>query len=73
MTFEELTNYFDNKQLPAQLRLDRAAVQSNLAEQIKYLLQNMEREPQNWRHEDKLTRIVKALEHPYDGPGIPRF
>lgn len=72
MSFDELNNYFTATELPAELRLDRATTQLNVAEYVKQLLNNMELYPENWRHKHQLLRIKNSLENPYDGPGIPR-
>jgi len=73
MTTEELSAYFENIVFPEQLRLDRACTQLNTADNVKRLLENMKRQPENWRHEHQLMRIKNALENPYNGPEIPRF
>lgn len=73
MTAEGFSAYFENIDLPQQLRLDRACTQFNVAERVKRLLENMVRQPENWRHGHELMRIKNALENPYSGPEVPRF
>lgn len=73
MTVDELSAYFQQYTLPKVLRLDRATHQQNVEEQVAQLLDNMRRQPENWRHEHQLLRIKNALEHPFDGQEIPRF
>jgi hypothetical protein len=73
MTFEELNTYFNTISLPEELRLDRASMQSNVPERVKQLQNNMQKDPENWRHKHQLLRIKNAIENPYDGPGIPRY
>lgn len=72
MSFDELNDYFSTATLPEELRLDRASTQLHVADFVKQLLTNMQLHPDNWRHKHQLLRIKNALEHPYDGPGIPK-
>jgi hypothetical protein len=73
MTDPELIAYFDNKELPKVLRLDRATTQHEVAEAVKRNIENIKADPNDHRSRHRLTRIMEAVEHPYDGPEIPRL
>lgn len=73
MTDQELTAYFDNRELPKILRIDRATTQHDVAEAVKRNMENILANPQDHRSRRRLVDIVQALETPYSGPEKPRF
>ena len=73
MTDEELILYFEHAALPDSLRLDRATTQNNVAKAVSSNLELMKADPKDHRCRHRLNRIAAAMEHPYDGPEIPRF
>ena len=73
MTDQELIAYFDNKELPLTLRLDRATTQFEVKDAVQRNIDNIIANPNDHRSRHRLTRIMEALEHPYDGPEIPRL
>ena len=73
MTDEELIAYFESAGLPETLRLDRATTQLNVQQAVKRNLESMMDDPKDHRSRHRLRRIAEAIEHPYDGPAIPRF
>ena len=72
MTDEELIAYFEHAKLPETLRIDRATTQTNVAEAVKNNLDQMKADQKIFRCRQRLERIAHAIEHPYDGPDIPR-
>ena len=73
MTDQELIAYFDNKELPQILRIDRATTQFDVAEAVKRNIENILANPQDHRSRRRLVNIMDALETPYSGPEKPRF
>jgi hypothetical protein len=73
MTDQELFAYFDNKELPQSLRIDRATTQHEVAEAVRRNVENIRAAPQDHRSRNRLVDIMKALETPYSGPELPRF
>ena len=73
MTDEELIAYFEHAKLPDTLRLNRATTQLNVAEIVERNLAVMAANPKDMRCRYRLMDIANAMEHPYDGPEIPRF
>jgi hypothetical protein len=73
MTDQELIAYFDKKELPLTLRLDRATTQFEVKDTVQRNIENVKANPNDHRSRHRLTRIMEALEHPYDGPEIPRL
>lgn len=73
MTDQELFAYFDNKELPLTLRLDRATTQFEVKDAVQRNIENIKGNPNDHRSRQRLNRIMEALEHPYDGPEIPRL
>jgi hypothetical protein len=73
MTDPELIAYFDNKELPQTLRIDRANTQLEVKDAVVRNIENIKGNPQDHRSRHRLTQIMEALESPYDGPGIPKL
>ncbi len=71
MTDQELIAYFDNKEMPSTLRLDRATTQFEVKDAVQRNIDNITANPNDHHSRHRLTRIMEALEHPYDGPEIP--
>ena len=65
--------YFDNVILPEKLRIDRATTQFDVKDAVERNIEAIRIIPNDGRARHRLTRIMNALENPYDGPGIPRF
>jgi predicted component of type VI protein secretion system len=66
MTNEELIAYFENKELPEKLRINRAVTQYEVKEAVQRNIENIN----DSRAKHRLTDIMNALDHPYDGPEI---
>jgi hypothetical protein len=73
MTDAELIAYFENKELPKILRLDRASTQFEVKEAVQRNIELLLANAQDHRARHRLTGIMNALENPYDGPEIPRL
>ena len=73
MTDEELIAYFEHADLPDSIRLDMATTQYNVKAAVDQNLEAMRADPKDMRSRHRLRRIANAIEHPYDGPEIPRF
>jgi predicted component of type VI protein secretion system len=73
MTPQELITYFENKELPELLRLDRASTQHNVKESVLRNIETMLLDTDGGRAKHRLTLIMNALETPYDGRGIPKL
>lgn len=73
MNVQELTAYFENKELPVTLRLDRACTQHDVNEAVQRNIERMKANTDDWRAKHKLEQIRNALETPYDGPEIPKL
>lgn len=73
MSPQELIAYFENKKLPAVLRLDRASTQHDVAAAVSRNIERMGTNANDWRAKHKLEQIRNALETPYDGPEIPKL
>jgi len=71
MTEQELVAYFENKELPESLRLDRASTQYEVEVAVARNMETMLSNPKDTGAKHRLTQIKNALETPYDGPGIP--
>ncbi len=71
MTNEELIAYFKDKELPQTLRINRAITQHDVKEAVQRNIGMLITDPGDHRAKHRLTEIMKALETPYDGPGIP--
>jgi hypothetical protein len=71
MTEQELIDYFKTADLPESLRIDRATTQFEVKEAVARNIETMRTDLKNTGAKHRLERIVNALEHPYDGPGIP--
>ncbi|WP_419699080.1 DUF6965 family protein [Mucilaginibacter sp. NFX135] len=72
MTDEEIIDYFKTAVLPDTLRLDRACTQHEVKEYVPRNIEMMLSNPKNDGARHRLLQIIHALEHPYDGPEIPR-
>ncbi|WP_426671904.1 DUF6965 family protein [Mucilaginibacter sp. McL0603] len=73
MTDQELIAYFDKKELPQILRIDRATTQYEVKDAVQRNIENIRASPQDHRSRRRLVNIMDALETPYSGPEIPRF
>jgi hypothetical protein len=73
MTNVEIIAYFKDKSLPEFLRLDRATTQHEVREAVARNVTNILADPQDHRSRHRLTRIMEAIETPYDGPEIPKL
>ena len=73
MTNPELFAYFENKDLPETLRLDRATTQHEVKDAVQRNIENIKASHEDHRSRHRLARIMEALESPYDGPEIPRL
>jgi hypothetical protein len=71
MTDEEIVEYFKTAILPDTLRLDRASTQHDVKEYVPRNIELILSNPKNTGARHRLSQIINALEHPYDGPGIP--
>jgi hypothetical protein len=69
MTNEDLIAYFENKELPKILRINRAITQHEVTEAVRRNIENIN----DSRAKHRLMEIMNALESPYDGPEIPRL
>ncbi|WP_179412715.1 DUF6965 family protein [Mucilaginibacter sp. E4BP6] len=72
MTDQELTVYFETATLPETLRINRAITQFSVKEAVSRNLDAMRSDPKNMHARHRLTEIRNALEHPYNGPEIPK-
>ncbi|MDR6943657.1 DUF6965 family protein [Mucilaginibacter pocheonensis] len=73
MTDQELIAYFETAVLPEVLRINRAITQYNVKEAVERNLELMQNDPKNVHARHRLSEIKNALEHPYDGPEIPKL
>jgi hypothetical protein len=73
MTNEELIAYFNNKELPKILRLDRASTQHEVKDAVQRNIESLRANPNDGRAKHRLTQIMTALEIPYSGPEIPQL
>jgi hypothetical protein len=73
MTDQELIAYFEKAILPEELRINRAITQFNVKEAVERNLGLMRNDTKDPHSRHRLTEISKALENPYDGPGIPKL
>jgi hypothetical protein len=73
MSVDELSKYFQNIDLPDELRLDRSSRQFKVPERVEYLLAAMRSNPENWRHAHQLMPIKNVLENPYDARKFQDF
>jgi len=73
MTNEELIAYFENKELPEILRINRAITQHEVKEAVRRNIGNILADPNDSRAKHRLTDIMNALETPYDGQEIPKL
>jgi len=73
MTNEELITYFENKELPEILRLDRASTQYEVTDSVKRNIEMMLSNTDAGRAKHRLTQAMNALEAPYGGPEIPKL
>jgi hypothetical protein len=71
MTDEEIVEYFKTAILPDTLRLDRASTQHDVKEYVPRNIELILNDPKNTGARHRLLQIINALEHPYDGSGIP--
>ncbi|WP_370998275.1 hypothetical protein [Mucilaginibacter sp. RCC_168] len=71
MTDQELIAYFETAVLPETLRIDRATTQLEVKDAVERNLEMLRNGDKGGHAKHRLTRIVDALKHPYDGPGIP--
>jgi len=71
MTDQELIGYFETKDLPETLRIDRATTQTEVKEAVERNIGSMLKVPNDGRAKHRLIQILNALENPYDGPEIP--
>ena len=67
MTNEELIAWFENKELPKILRINRAITQHEVTEAVRRNIENIN----DCRAKHRLMDIMNALDNRYDGPGIP--
>ncbi len=72
MTDEELIAYFENAALPSTLRLDRATTQYEVKEAVERNIEMLKQGDKGGHARHRLTQIMNAIEHPYDGPEIPK-
>ena len=73
MTDEELIAYFEHAKLPDKLRIDRATTQHQVQQAVYHNIEILKSDSTDARCRNRLNRIAAAMEHPYDGPEIPRF
>jgi hypothetical protein len=73
MTDTEIIAYFVQKELPQTLRIDRATTQLEVKDAVGRNIENIRNDPNDHRSRHRLTRIMEALETPYDGPAIPKL
>jgi hypothetical protein len=73
MSPQELISYFENKELPETLRLDRASTQHEVKNAVERNIERMTANPDDWRAKHKLEKIRNAMETAYEGPGIPNL
>lgn len=73
MTDVEIIAYFKDKSLPQVLRLDRATTQHEVKDAVERNIANITADPHDQRSRHRLTRIMEAMETPYDGPEIPKL
>lgn len=71
MTEPELIAYFENRELPESLRIDRATTQHSVRAAVERNLETMQSNPRDNGAKHRLTQIKNALESPYDGSEIP--
>jgi hypothetical protein len=71
MTDEEIIDYFKTAVLSDILRLDRACTQHEVKEYVPRNIELMLSNPKDPGARHRLLNMINALEHPYDGPGIP--
>ena len=71
MTNKELIAYFKDNELPQILRINRAITRHEVKEAVQRNIGMLITDPNDNRAKHRLTEIMKALETPYDGPGIP--
>jgi hypothetical protein len=72
MTDQELIAYFETATLPSILRLDRASTQYEVKEAVERNIEMLKRNDKDGHARHRLVQIMNAIEHPYDGPEIPR-
>lgn len=72
MTDQELRTYFENATLPPTLRLDRATTQYEVKEAVERNIEMLKQGDKGGHARHRLTQIMNAIEHPYDGPEIPK-
>ncbi|SDF28480.1 hypothetical protein SAMN05216464_115117 [Mucilaginibacter pineti] len=72
MTDQELIIYFENATLPAKLRLDRASTQYEVKDAVQRNIEMLKQGDKGDHAKHRLIQIMNAIEHPYDGPEIPR-
>jgi hypothetical protein len=73
MTDEELIAYFKTTVLPEVLRINRAITQHSVKEAVERNIEQMRHDPKNAHARHRLVEIKNALDHPYDGPEIPKL
>lgn len=73
MSQQELIAYFENRDLPEILRLDRASTQHEVKESVRRNIDMMLSNTDGSRAKHRLRQIMNALETPYDGPEIPKL
>ena len=71
MTDQELITYFDNKELPLTLRLDRATTQYEVKDAVERNLAMLKEGDKGGHAKHRLIQIMHAIECPYTGPEIP--
>lgn len=71
MTNEELITWFKDKELPKELRINRAITQHEVQDAVKRNIENLLVNPNDKRAKHRLADIMTALETPFDGPEIP--
>ena len=72
MTEQELIIYFETATLPEVLRINRAIIQYDVEEAVERNIEMMLRNPKDDNARHRLADIRNTLEHPYDGPDIPK-
>jgi hypothetical protein len=55
------------------VRRHRATTQLDVKDAVQRNIENIQANSQDHRSRHRLTRIMEALETPYDGPGIPKL
>ncbi|MCW3116886.1 MAG: hypothetical protein JWM28_968 [Chitinophagaceae bacterium] len=71
MTDQELIAYFEAVTLPEILRIDRATTQYEVKDAVGRNLAMLKEGDKGGHAKHRLTQIMNAIQHPYNGPEIP--